>query len=141
MDIREFAKFVSIGWAGTFSVELENYDWKITELKFDKGYQVGVNNVRLVPLQRDGDLVSVDDIFSDIVGAVSEFYYSTLNSETPRYLGVWLESEHGNTTAWIDSTVYVPDQLSANIVGAVLGEKEIYDWADSKCLTVIKAGK
>lgn len=140
MDILEFARFVSLGKSGTFSVDNDGGHWKIIEVGSLTGYQVGVGNVGLIPLQRDGEPVNGDSILADIVGAVSNFYYGSLN-EDRRWLGVWAEDENGDTTAWIDKTVLVQDKLSANIVGAVLGEKEIYDWANNKCLTVIKAGE
>jgi hypothetical protein len=143
MEIREFTELLFAGNAGTFTVTLSGGVWSIEQVGFDTGYQVGVANVALVGLSRDGEGITLGDLQDRVFEAVSDFYYSNLIIDDVRYLGAWVEeSKHGgDATLWLDKSVWVADQLSANIVGAVLGEKEIYDWANDKCLTVVKAGK
>lgn len=142
MEIREFTELLFAGSAGTFEVSLSGGVWEITQVGWDTGYQVGVANVALVGLSRDGEGISFADLQERVYDAVSDFYYSNLIIDEPRYLGAWVEEDKNNSdaTLWLDKSVWVADQLSANIVGAVLGEKEIYDWANNKCLTVVKAG-
>ena len=142
MDIKAFQELMWQGKSGTFTVNLTS-EWEIIEVDSDKGYQVGVGNVALIGLSCEGVHVDREVLDDRVLQAVSDFYYGEVcgSDGTPRYFGSWVEDEHGDATLWLDKSVWVADQLSANIVGAVLGEKEIYDWANSKCLPVIKAGK
>lgn len=142
MEIREFTELLFAGSAGTFEVSLSGGVWEITQVSYESGFQVGVANVALVGLSRDGEGITLGDLQDRVYDAVSDFYYSNLIIDEPRFLGAWVEESETNSdaTLWLDKSVWVADQLSANIVGAVLGEKEIYDWQNDKCLTVVKAG-
>lgn len=141
MDIQEFAQLLWRGVDGTFTVKLEAGEWKIEQVTFSTGYQVGVGNVAIVGLSSDGESIDYDDFQDRVYDAVSDFYYGGL-LENERFFGAWVENRNGagDATLWLDKSVWVADQLSANITGAVLGEKEIYDWANDKCLTVVKSG-
>lgn len=141
MDIQQFVEVAKRCSGGTFAVSSVDYEWEISEKSYPTGYQVGVRNLAQIPVRRDGQDIHDGQLFELILEAVSVFYYGNLLSEVDRWLGLWVENEkNGDATLYIDETVWVADKLSANIVGAVLGEKEIYDWANDKCLTVVKSG-
>ena len=141
MDIREFVEFAKRCSGGTFAVSSVDYEWQILDKVYSGGYQVGVRNLAQIPVRRDGRDIHDGQLFELILEAVSVFYYGNLLSPIDRDFGIWVENEkNGDATLYIDETVWVADHLSANIVGAVLGEKEIYDWQNDKCLTVVKAG-
>lgn len=143
MDILEFVDFAKRTTGGTYTVSNEGYVWKISHKSYVSGYQVGIGSLAMIPLRRDGEDIDDDSLTAYLVGAVSDFYYgTTYNGGVERSLGLWVENhKDGGATLYVDTTVWVADQLSANIVGAVLCEKEIYDWENDKCLTVIPAGK
>lgn len=141
MDIQQFVEFAKRCSGGTFAVSQPGYDWEIVEKSYPNGYQVGVRNLHTIAVRMHGQDIHEEQFYDMVLEAVSMFYYGNLLNEG-RDLGIWVENEkNGDATLYIDETVWVADQLSANIVGAVLGEKEIYDWQNDKCLTVVKAGK
>ena len=143
MDILEFVEFAKRTSGGTYSVSNTNYMWEISHKSYVSGYQVGIGSLAMIPLRRDGEDIDHDSLVAYLVGAVSDFYYgTTYNGGVERSLGLWVENhKSGDATLYVDTTVWVADQLSANIVGAVLCEKEIYDWENDKCLPVVRAGK
>ncbi len=143
MNIGEFVEFAKRTSGGTYTVSNTNYEWEILHKSYVSGFQVGIGNIDIIPLCRDGEDYSADIVEDRIVSAVSEHYWTTaFNGGVERSLGMWVESgAGGDATLYIDNTVWVADQLSANIVGAVLCEKEIYDWENDKCLPVVPAGK
>jgi hypothetical protein len=142
MNIGEFVELSKRSAGGTFTVSNTNYEWEISEKSYPTGYQVGVGNLAMIPLVRHGENLYEGTLYDYVVGAVSDFYWgTTYNGGVERSLGIWVEEDRfGGATLYIDTTVWVADQLSANIVGAVLCEKEIYDWQNDKCLTVIPVG-
>ena len=142
MDIKAFQELMWQGKPGTFTVNLTN-EWEISQVAWTEGFQVGVGNVALISLSCEGVHVDRDILDERVLQAVSDFYYGEIcgSDGTPRYFGSWVEDKNGDASLWLDKSVWVADQLSANIVGAVLGEKEIYDWENDKCLPVIPAGK
>jgi len=127
MDIREFVEVVKSSAGGTYQVHSESYEWQIVAESFGAGYQVGIGNIAMIPLRRDGEDISDESLFDLVLEAVSDFYWTTrYNGTIERFLGCWVENHRdGGATLYIDNTTWVADQLSANITGAVLGEKEI----------------
>jgi hypothetical protein len=141
MNIQEFTELLFAGHDGTFDVNLDGGEWVISQVAFSDGFQVGVGNLGLVTLSRDGEQISFELLQEQVLTMVSDFYYTGL-LDNPRQLGAWVESDDsGQATLWVDRSVRVADKLSANIVGAVLGEKEIYEWGTGKCHKVIPVGK
>jgi hypothetical protein len=143
MDILEFVNFAKRTSGGTFSVSNKSYMWEISHKSYVSGFQVGVGNLDMIPLRRDGEDIDDETLLEKVMSAVSDLYYdTTYNGGVERSLGLWVENESdGGATLYIDTTVWVADKLSANIVGAVMCEKEIYDWENDKCLPVIPLGK
>jgi hypothetical protein len=143
MDILEFVELAKRSTGGTFTVSNEGYVWDVSEKSYATGFQVGIGSLAMIPLRRDGEDIDDDSLIAHIVGAVSDFYYgTTYNGGVERSLGLWVENhKDGGATLYVDTTVWIGDKLRANIVGAVMCEKEIYDWANEKCLPVIPAGK
>lgn len=127
MNIADIAGETLRGKSGTYRVVLVDNVWQFMPVTFEDGYQVSVADFYTIPLVSDGERWhNIEGILEDaFTNIASEVWYG-LN---PGFVGVWID-EKG--TAYIDKSVWISDLMVANVVGAVMAQQTIYDWANDE---------